>query len=81
MPNPSELQRLEEEEIIEQQIQNALDILRDLVHIGSKWVKERYLADLRRIESELGIESIPYNSENFYERSKNALLHLRRGTN
>lgn len=81
MPNPSEMQRLleEEEDLKNTRIDAALALLQDLKFNPHKAIKEQYLRELRRLERELGIESTPYSNNNFIERSRDALLHLRRG--
>lgn len=82
--NPSEIQRLQEE---------GLAILDTLSEEGSsfgegyfrpdkgyKAGREALLRELRTIERTLEIESTPYNNTSFYERSRDALLYLRRRT-
>jgi hypothetical protein len=54
MPNPSELQRLEEERI---------DLINKIRQPNAhKGLKEGWLRELRDIERQLGIEGHPYNS-------------------
>jgi hypothetical protein len=52
MPNPNELQRMEEE---------LEDLVESLPHIYNKKLKEECLREVRRLEGLLGIESKPYN--------------------
>ena len=74
--NPSELQRL-----LEEDLERGLHLLEVIKVSLWKSVKEEKLRELRDIERRLGIESTPYNITEFYERSKDALLHLRRRIN
>ena len=57
MPNPSELARVEDE----------LKYWRHNLkhHVGSKSTKEYILRQIRQCEATLGIESKPYNSNEF----------------
>jgi hypothetical protein len=55
--NPSELERLEQER---RYWKNAIKH-----NIGSKSTKEYMLRELRKVEEALGIESKPYNSNEF----------------
>jgi ABC-type Fe3+/spermidine/putrescine transport system ATPase subunit len=66
--NPSELQRLEEERVILQTaILNNQPLLAGPQYLdkGLKAAKEAMLSELRNIERQLGIESIPYNDSRF----------------
>lgn len=59
MPNPNELQRLQEE-------RGALIMaLKDLGKLTPKRKKEQWLRELRQIERQLGVEGQPYNSSAF----------------
>lgn len=63
MPNPSEMQRVEEEALSEK-----LAILRNQLSHGmyrDKHTKETILRQIREVERELGVESSPYNSNSF----------------
>lgn len=71
MPNASEIAR----ELTE----NRLDILRSLAQdykYASKGYKEQLLRDLRRIERELDIPSIDYNSSEFMQEVRDACKAL-----
>lgn len=73
MPNPNELQRLEEEredliDIIKSGVvpyRAAVDYPAAVLDKGVKNAREGLLRELRRIEGLLGIESKPYNSGAF----------------
>jgi hypothetical protein len=58
MPNPNELQRLEEERA-------ELTRLITTKPMASKRTKEIWLRELRAIERQLGLEGRPYNSVAF----------------
>lgn len=59
MPNPNELQRLEEERI------ELIKALTDSGALTPKGKKEEWLRELRAIEKLLGIQGQPYNSTAF----------------
>lgn len=65
--NPSELQRLEEERIsiLQTLYEGRTATAEVLVDKGYKAGREALLKELRELERQLGIESVPYNSEAF----------------
>lgn len=74
MPNVSEMYR-EQEELIDE----GLDILRGFENNHwSKTTKMCNLNRLRDIESRLKLPGFDYNTPDFIERSRDALLHLQR---
>ena len=68
--NPSELQRLEEErqDLLKRLKRNTVPPHDAYADKGLKSAKEAMLRELREIEEQLGIESIPYNSTAFGEQ-------------
>lgn len=79
--NPSEIQRLQEEGLaILTTLQEGGTSFGGTQDKGHKAGREALLRELRTIERTLEIESTPYNNTSFFERSRDALLHLRRGT-
>lgn len=79
--NPSEIQRLQEEglDILNQLDRNAVRTsATNGADKGHKAAREALLVELRDIERTLEIEHTPYNSTDFFKRSRDALRNLRR---
>jgi hypothetical protein len=74
--NPSELQRLEEERVsILQTLYEGRSSPKGApVDKGYKAGRDALLRELREIEGQLGIESVPYNSDAFRKEMERVLL-------
>jgi hypothetical protein len=74
--NPSELQRLEEERvsILQTLYEGRSSPKGVLVDKGYKAGRDALLRELREIEGQLGIESVPYNSDAFRKEMERVLL-------
>lgn len=66
--NPSELQRLEEEALSDERVHLLQEFYGTRYIPLTKEAKENILRRIRAIERQLGIEGIPYNSNQFNGR-------------